>query len=114
MSKSDILILILLIIISAGILFAFLYFNDTPGNEIVIEAKGEIVERIPLQNYENKSKTFNIEGEIEVSKILVENGRVRMIESPCPNKVCVNTYWIENPGEIIACIPNNIIIRIED
>ena len=114
MSKSDILILILLIIISAGILFAFLYFNDTAGSIITIEAKGEIVGRIPLEKYDNSSKTYHIEGEIGVSKILVEDGRVRMIESPCPNKVCVNTYWIENPGELIACIPNKIIIRIEE
>lgn len=114
MSKSDILILVLVIIISAGTLFTFLYLNNDPGSEIIIEAKGEVVERIPLRKYSNRSQTYNIEGKIGISKIVVENKRVRMVESPCPNKVCVNTHWIENSGQIIACIPNDIIIRIED
>lgn len=114
MSKSDILIFILVIVISAGTLFAFLYLNDNPGSEIIIEAKGEVVERIPVRKYSNWSKTYNIEGKIGISKIIVENERVRMVESPCPNKVCVNTHWIENSGQIIACIPNDIIIIIED
>jgi len=43
----------------------------------------------------------------------VEGKRIRMMEAPCAGKICVNQKWIENPGQIIVCIPGEILIRIE-
>ena len=43
----------------------------------------------------------------------VKDGRVRVVESDCPNKVCVHTGWIALSGEVIACVPNRVIIRID-
>lgn len=113
MSKSDLLYLFIFILISIAVLFLVLLFNDGKGTEIIIEAKDTVIKEIPIKEYKNnKSKIYYIEGEIGISKVEVKDGKVRMLESPCPNKICVDTNWIEKPGEIIACIPNKIIIRI--
>lgn len=36
-----------------------------------------------------------------------------MVESVCHNKVCVDTGWIENPGQLIVCLPNRVYIEIQ-
>ncbi len=45
--------------------------------------------------------------------ILVEKGRLRFESADCPDKVCVNTGWLEKPGDMAVCIPNRTLIKIE-
>ncbi len=46
-------------------------------------------------------------------RIEVQGGRVRILESDCPQQVCVTTRWIRHPRQVIACVPNQILITIE-
>ncbi len=48
-------------------------------------------------------------------KMLIEikGGRIRVRESDCPRKICVNTGWIKTPGQVIACVPNKILVEIK-
>ena len=46
-------------------------------------------------------------------KVVVENGKVRVKESSCPDSVCVNTGEISKPGQAIVCLPNRVSIQIE-
>lgn len=41
-----------------------------------------------------------------------ENGRVRVLESDCPDQVCVLTGWLSRPGQIAACVPGRLLVRI--
>jgi len=36
-----------------------------------------------------------------------------MPDSVCPLHICSQTGWIERPGELIACVPNKLVITIE-
>lgn len=36
-----------------------------------------------------------------------------MVESACYNKICVNTGWIKQPGELIVCLPNRVTLEIK-
>jgi hypothetical protein len=42
-----------------------------------------------------------------------QDGRIRFAAADCPDKVCVNTGWISRPGEIAACVPGHLILKIE-
>lgn len=37
-----------------------------------------------------------------------------MIESPCPHNICVNTPPLDSRHGTIACLPNDVIITIEN
>ena len=37
-------------------------------------------------------------------------GLVRIVASPCPQKVCENTGWI-GPGEVTCCVPNGVVVE---
>lgn len=42
-----------------------------------------------------------------------EGGRVRVLTADCPDKVCVVTGWLSKPGQIAACVPGRLLVRIE-
>ncbi len=46
-------------------------------------------------------------------RILAEQGRIRFAESDCHNQICVYTGWISRSGQIAACLPNRILIKLE-
>ncbi len=56
---------------------------------------------------------YDIEGVIGYSSIQVKNRRASFLDSPCPNKTCVQSQSIGRNGEWSACLPNKIFIRIE-
>lgn len=43
----------------------------------------------------------------------IRDGRIRVLESDCPQKICVHLGWIATEEQIIACVPNRVLIEIE-
>jgi len=44
--------------------------------------------------------------------VAVKGGRIAITGSDCPDKTCVRTGFIGVPGQITACLPNRLMIRI--
>lgn len=57
-------------------------------------------------------QTINVPGAIGVSKLLINDGKIRFIESPCDGKQCIYQGWISQGGEIAACLPNKLSVQI--
>ena len=75
------------------------------GSVIKVNAAGK--------HYEYSAKKegiYKVHGPLGITTFEVKAGRVRIIDSPCPNKTCVNQGW-HSP---LVCLPNNVIITIED
>jgi hypothetical protein len=45
--------------------------------------------------------------------VLVDSGRARIAESPCPGRQCIDRGWIEAAGETSVCIPSGVWIICE-
>lgn len=58
-------------------------------------------------------KMINVEGEKGRVVIEVKDGGVRVVESSCLQKICVNTGRINRPGQNIICLPNKVLVTIE-
>lgn len=41
------------------------------------------------------------------------DGRVRIDEADCPDQVCVLTGWLGRNGQITACVPGHVLLKIE-
>jgi hypothetical protein len=50
---------------------------------------------------------------LEQMQIQVKAGRIRVAVSDCPKQICVNMGWIANPGQIIVCAPNKVLVEIK-
>ena len=51
-------------------------------------------------------------GPMGVTQIEVRGGRLRVLSSPCPRQVCRHGGWIGKAGEMLVCLPNEIVIRV--
>ena len=61
----------------------------------------------------SKDRIIDIEGAIGTSRIEISGGTARFLDSPCPNKTCVQSMPISETGEWSACLPNQVFLRIE-
>jgi hypothetical protein len=79
------------------------------GNKASVYLNGQKVDTISLKK--NYSKSFTTKGgQVDV---LVEEGKARVADSPCPQKICLHTPPITFEGERIICVPNHFLLEIE-
>lgn len=53
-----------------------------------------------------------VAGPLGVTRIEVRGSRVRVLTSPCPRQSCRHAGWIEAAGEMLVCLPNQVVIRL--
>lgn len=75
------------------------------GNVIKVNTGEEVYEYSAKQD-----GIYKVKGLIGITTFEIKDGRVRIIDSPCPNKTCINQGW-HSP---LVCLPNNVIITIEN
>lgn len=59
-----------------------------------------------------QDKEFIVNGKLGPATIVIRDGRVRILNSPCPLKICEDKGWISKKGDFIICVPNRVAIRI--
>ena len=77
-----------------------------------IARNGAVVETIDLAAVD-EPYTLRFESADGTNVVSVEPGRIRVSEADCPDKVCVDTGWIDSPGRPIACVPHGLTIVVE-
>jgi len=76
------------------------------GNTASIEVNGKLLYRLSL----NEDRTVEVHGPIGITRVEVKQGKIRITDSPCPNKLCIRQGWIKR-GAII-CLPNRVVVTI--
>jgi len=105
--KADLILLI--IILALSVLGFVLLRKPVSENALVeISVSGE-----PTQTYSlSTDAEYEIKTEYGYNIILVENGQVRVLDTDCPNKDCMNFGAISGEGQIILCLPHKLSVRI--
>jgi len=104
-------------IVMVAVVFSFVYIShyrkaDNGAHKVaIIKVKDKVVKSIDLDTV-TEPQRIEISGEYN-QVVLVENGRIRFVEAECPDKVCVNTGWLSDKGDMAVCIPNSAMIKIE-
>ena len=60
----------------------------------------------------SEPQRVKIKGPLGESIIEIRDGSARMLDSPCPLKICMHQGEIRAPGGTIICVPNRVMIRI--
>lgn len=113
MTKGDKYLIIIIIIIS---FVSFIYINNSefkkPKNKYIsIQVNGEEVKKITF-GANMVGKKIPINTEFGYNLIEIGDGKVRIIEADCPDKLDVKQGWISKLGETIVCLPNKLVIEI--
>jgi hypothetical protein len=53
-----------------------------------------------------------VRGRVGDVRIRVEDGAVRIVASTCPQHLCLAAGAKSRAGEVIACVPNELLVRI--
>ena len=83
--------------------------EDATDARVHITAEGTEYAVVPL----DEDRTINVPGPLGTTVVEIRDDRVRVPDSPCPNKVCVSQGWVERPGETIVCLPNRVSITVK-
>jgi len=115
MTKNDRKLLLALLLIGV-LLFAFskfFFYTTETHSHVVIKVSGEMVKTIILQE-ESPLQRYKIEGKKGQAIVETKGLKVRMLESYCPDQICVNQGWIDSPRQPIVCVPNEIVIYFDE
>jgi hypothetical protein len=103
-----------LLIIGLISLQSYVRGRGTP--EIMIEAAG-----VPAADMSGEQQwiypldadeTVRVPGPLGDTVVVIQDGTVEVVSSPCPQKICIKTGRISKPGQWIACLPNRVFISI--
>lgn len=97
-------ILIIFLIAVAGF-FLTVRGLGQKGSRVLVSAAGVKYEYSVSQN-----GTYTVAGELGPTTFEIKDGRVRITDSPCPNKTCISQGW-HNP---LVCLPNKVMITVEN
>ena len=59
---------------------------------------------------------YQIDGDVGGLEVEVKEGKWHVINEKCPNHICASMGWmgIEDIGVPITCLPNNIVIYLQE
>ena len=111
--KADIILFIVLVIIGLAASAALTLSHGEAGSnaKVVIESGGDLYARYPL----NEDRTVVVPAPKQNENVVViSGGKVSVTEATCKNQVCVKHGPISRSGESIVCLPNRLVVRIEN
>lgn len=113
MFKSGDKILIIVVAVIAVLFLGWNTLRTAPGKHLtaVITHRGNVIKKMDLGNL-NKPEQIDL-NEAGIHQVIrAEKGRIRFLESDCPNKICVKTGWLTRPGDKAVCLPSRVVINI--
>ncbi|MBI5207975.1 MAG: NusG domain II-containing protein [Candidatus Firestonebacteria bacterium] len=85
-----------------------LFWTDISPEFVNIEIDGNPYKTLNI----DKNSIVELKGITGIIRIEIKNKKVRIINSTCPNQICVKTGWIEKTGDILICLPNKLVVKI--
>lgn len=115
MKKWDIIIIVILVVISfvpEAVFWAVSGRKPHTGTYAEITVDGRLYKNVPLSTHKGE-ETFTIKNKYGFNIVEVKDNKIRVIEADCPDKIDVKVGFVQNPGEMIVCLPHKLIIEIK-
>jgi hypothetical protein len=78
------------------------------GKRVLIELDEEEVGKFSLE----ENRIIPVDGKLGTTNVEISEKGVRVLDSPCPYKLCVRSGPIRRSGETLVCLPNRVVVRI--
>lgn len=110
MNKSDIKLIIIILLIAITVLFVIAIIDKNNSKEALVYYDNNLVLTIDLNKSEEK--IYIVDGFNGEVKIIAGNGKIKVDEEESPLHLCSKQGFIEESYESIVCLPNKIVIKI--
>ena len=110
-SFADVLVILTLLAVAALLLLGFLRSAETASSEnlLVIRTPTETL-TYPL----SADRTVTVSSGNITLTVEIRDGRARVSDSDCPDKICQRTGWISRKGETVICAPAAVRLTVTD
>ena len=107
--------IVLFIIVVIALTVTSIYKTPIKGSEniAIIKSEGKLLKAIDLNKVVVPQEFIIKTDKGNYNIISVKHNGIRVKAADCPNQVDVKVGWISQPGEIITCLHNKLIISIK-
>ena len=101
--------LVLAVVLATMVLLAGQSGRDHPGASLRVEVGGTTTGVYPLA----VDQVLRVQGPMGVSQVAIAGRAARVVASPCREQLCVRQGWVRNRGEIVVCVPNQLLLQVD-
>lgn len=83
-------------------------WSDSPARVVQIMYAGHT----PVEYPAWQDREVRVTGPLGETVLQIHGSRVRVMSSPCAQKICVRAGWLEQAGEATACVPNRVSVAL--
>ncbi|MDR1764752.1 MAG: NusG domain II-containing protein [Lachnospiraceae bacterium] len=112
--RNDLILIALLLGLAAALCFA-VRPSGVPGDAlspyVLVTVDGEEYARYSLGIDQEHIITGTGGG---TNRLIIRGGMAYVEEATCPDKICIHQGKIHEPGELIVCLPNRVVVSITE
>lgn len=97
---------VIIVLVLIGGVAAMLILNRSGGSRTAVIRCGDIRHELSL----GEDGVFGFDG-ID-AEFEVKDGKIRLTNASCPDKLCEKTGFIGSAGQSIICVPNRITVSV--
>jgi hypothetical protein len=104
--KGDFAVLVVLLVLS-GIGFWLSQARSSGTAEFCEFRLADSVFRVLLPT----DTVMALAGPVGTTRVSISGRTARVLDSDCPNHICVRAGSIGHPGQVLVCLPNRVVVR---
>lgn len=79
----------------------------------IVKIKGEIVDQFDLVSGGEKKLVTYYPDEGQYNIVEIDGDRIRVKEDNSPDQIAVRTGWASQAGQVLVCLPHQLVIEIQ-
>lgn len=114
LKKRAVILAAVIAVITAGSILCIIYMYKTAdtGAYAYIYQNDRVIETIDLTNIRDTYRITVEAPDGSYNVIEVRQGSIGVVESSCPDGLCMNMGFIDNSLMPVTCLPNHLVIRV--
>ena len=108
LKKKDIILIVTILLAAFLAYFLHEIIGSGSAGSVTVKVNGVIEGSYSL----SRDQEIEING--GTNHLSIQNGKADMTEADCPDKLCVSQKEISKNGESIICLPNKVIVEVEN
>ena len=112
-TKGDKILIVSILLVAFLIFTGFQVYGFADGKTYaLIEVDGKLYQKVSLGEDGPKLK-LTVPVDHGENIVEISRDKVRMLYADCPDEDYVRQSWVSRPGQMIVCLPNKMVIKIE-
>ena len=107
--KKEIIAILILILIALTLLICVRLFAEGEGKYVKVYVDNKLKKTFNLNN----NSRYLIDTKKGYNLLIIKDGKARIVDADCPNKICVDKGFISKNDESIIFLPHNVVVTVE-